>query len=170
VQRTKDGALVIIHDAGLGRTTDAGGVFELYPGIENDILQVLGQENWQDAAHAGHRLIIQSFSADSVRAVHAQCPDLKTGFLGTPPVTDLPAYAAFTDQINPDYATISADCIEAVQALRGAHGARFEAYVWTVNDAATARSVAGYGVDGIITNHPDTVAAALGTRASVCTS
>jgi glycerophosphoryl diester phosphodiesterase len=36
-------------------------------------------------------------------------------------------------------------------------------FAWTVNDAATARKVAGYGVDGIITNKPDVVRAALGS-------
>ncbi len=228
VQRTKDGALVVIHDTDLKRTTDAEDVFpdrapwhvgdftaaelarldagswkdprfkgtriptltqylrrvqkngqnllmeikepELYPGIEHDVLKVLGHENWLDRGHVKHRLVIQSFSADSVRTVHALRPDIKTGYLGTPPVADLARYAAFTDQINPDYTTLSADYVKAVHALHGAHGARLESYTWTVNDAATVRRVAGYGVDGIISNYPDTVEAALGARGAACTT
>lgn len=228
VQRTRDGALAVIHDADLKRTTDAEDVFpdrapwhvadftaaelarldagswkdarfagariptltqylrrieengqnllmelkepERYPGIEKDVLKVLGQENWLDADHIRHRLVIQSFSAGSVRGVHALRPDIKTGFLGTPPVADLPRYAAFADQINPDHTTISADYVKAVHALHGAHGTRLESYVWTVDDAATARHVAGLGVDGIITDYPDTVQRALGTCVPACTS
>ncbi|MGW3726664.1 glycerophosphodiester phosphodiesterase family protein [Streptomyces sp. NPDC000851] len=37
-----------------------------------------------------------------------------------------------------------------------------EVFTWTVDDAATARRVARYGVDGIITNKPDVVREALG--------
>jgi glycerophosphoryl diester phosphodiesterase len=220
VQRTKDGVLVVIHDADLKRTTDAEQIFpsrapwrvgdftaaelarldagswknprfkgariptltqylrrvdengqkllmeikdpQLYPGIEGDAMKVLGQEDWLDARHVRHRLIIQSFSAGSVRTVHRLRPDIRTAFLGTPPVAQLPRYAAFTDQINSDLTTISASYVKAVHALHGAHGARMRVYAWTVNDAATACRVARFGVDGLITNRPDTVAAALG--------
>ncbi|MDT6985669.1 glycerophosphodiester phosphodiesterase [Streptomyces lusitanus] len=135
---------------------------QLYPGIERDILKVLANEGWLDRAHVRQRLIVQSFSADSVRAVHQLAPAVKTGFLGTPPVADLPAYAAFTDQINPSYASLTADYVTAVHAFKGAHGKRLETFTWTVNDAAAARRVAGYGVDGIITNNPDVVRDAVG--------
>ncbi|GHH73921.1 hydrolase [Streptomyces sulfonofaciens] len=143
---------------------------ELYPGIENDILKVLGAQSWLDPRHVGARLVIQSFGADSVRTVHALRPDVKTGFLGAPPVAELPGYAAFTDQINPDQTTLTADYVRAVHALRGAHGRRLEAYTWTVNDTATVQRVADQGVDGIITNYPDTVAGALDNRAALCPS
>ncbi|CAM5720607.1 hypothetical protein SGLAM104S_00523 [Streptomyces glaucescens] len=50
----------------------------------------------------------------------------------------------------------------AVHAFDGAHGRPLEVLTWTVNDAAAARRVAGYGVDGIITNAPDVVRDARG--------
>ncbi|MFH8370806.1 glycerophosphodiester phosphodiesterase [Streptomyces sp. NPDC018031] len=130
---------------------------ELYPGIESETLRVLRSEGWLNRHHVKHRLIIQSFSANSVRTVHALRPDVKTGFLGTPAVADLPTYAAFTDQINPSYRTISADYVDAVHQLEGAHGRRLEVFTWTVNDATNAVTVARMGVDGIITNTPDVV-------------
>ncbi|MGM7445661.1 glycerophosphodiester phosphodiesterase [Streptomyces griseoincarnatus] len=135
---------------------------QLYPGIERDILKVLADEGWLDPAHVRQRLIVQSFGADSVRTVHQLAPAVKTGFLGTPPIADLPTYAAFTDQINPSHASLTADYVTAVHAFKGAHGKRLETFTWTVNDAAAARRVAGYGVDGIITNHPDVVRDAVG--------
>uniref|UniRef100_A0AAU3GZZ7 Glycerophosphodiester phosphodiesterase family protein n=1 Tax=Streptomyces sp. NBC_01401 TaxID=2903854 RepID=A0AAU3GZZ7_9ACTN len=130
---------------------------EIYPGIEKETLRVLRQQGWLDRDHVKNRLIVQSFGAESVKTVHARRPDVVTGFLGTPAVADLPSYAAFTDQINPAYADIGADYVAAVQKLKGAHGKPLQVNTWTVNDAAKAVEVAGFGVDGIITNNPDVV-------------
>ncbi|WP_031081902.1 glycerophosphodiester phosphodiesterase [Streptomyces sp. NRRL WC-3549] len=130
---------------------------EIYPGIEKEILRVLRQKGWLDRRHVEHRLVVQSFGVESVKTVHAQRPDVVTGFLGTPAVADLPSYAAFTDQINPAYTTIDADYVAAVQKLKGAHGKPLRVNTWTVDDAADASEVAGFGVDGIISNAPDVV-------------
>ncbi|MGW6783382.1 glycerophosphodiester phosphodiesterase [Streptomyces sp. NPDC054987] len=135
---------------------------ELYPGIEEQTLKVLGEAGWLDARHLSQRLVVQSFSADSVRIVHGLRPDVVTAFLGTPPVADLPRYAEFTDRINPWHTTISADWVAAVHGLLGAHGRAMEVDTWIVDDAATARKVQEMGVDGIITNAPDVVREAVG--------
>lgn len=135
---------------------------ELYPGIEKQGLQVLRNEGWLDRRHVKSRLVIQSFSADSVKTVHKLRPDVKTGFLGTPAVADLPAYARFADQINSSHTSISADYVEAIQDLEGPHGKPLEIFTWTVNDAPGAVRAAAFGVDGIITNKPDVVRKALG--------
>ncbi|MEU0336857.1 glycerophosphodiester phosphodiesterase family protein [Streptomyces sp. NPDC006193] len=132
---------------------------ELYPGIEQQTLKQLGNEGWLDHRHL-RRLIVQSFSADSVRAVHELKPAVTTAYLGTPPVADLPRLAHFTDLVNPSYGDLSVSYVSAVHAFRGPHR-RLGLFTWTVNDAATARRVAGYGIDGIITNKPDVVRAAL---------
>ncbi|MFD1831904.1 glycerophosphodiester phosphodiesterase [Streptomyces desertarenae] len=215
VQRTRDGELVVVHDATLGRTTDVEEVFpdrapwrvadftaaeiarldagswfgpryagervptleqflrhmnrtgqnllleikrpELYPGIEADVLRELRSEGWLDRRHVRDKLVVQSFGADSVRAVHDQAPAVRTGFLGTPEPAELPEYARFTDQINPPHTTLSEEYVRRVHALEGAHGRPLEVFTWTVNDAGTARRVADMGVDGIISNVPDVV-------------
>jgi glycerophosphoryl diester phosphodiesterase len=133
----------------------------LYPGIEKDIVQVLRKEGWLDRAHVKRRLAVQSFSADSVKAVHTLRPDVITGYLGTPAVGDLPKFAAFTDQINPHHATLSSSYVAAVHRLKGAHGKRLEVNTWTVDDAVNAKKVRDFGVDGIISNKPDLVRDAL---------
>ncbi|MFE9095045.1 glycerophosphodiester phosphodiesterase [Streptomyces sp. NPDC007264] len=215
VQRTKDGRLVVIHDATLDRTTnveqvfpnrapwrvkdftageiarlDAGSWFgpgyagvhvptlkqymdrvshnrqklvlevknpQLYPGIERQILGLLGTEGWLDRGHLGNRLIVQSFSADSVRTVHELRPGIRTAYLGTPPVAELPSYARFADQINSAHAPLSAGYVSAVHTFQGPHAKPMKVFAWTVNRAEDARRVAGFGVDGIITNVPDVV-------------
>ncbi|MGW7060354.1 glycerophosphodiester phosphodiesterase [Streptomyces sp. NPDC054904] len=135
---------------------------ELYPGIEEDTLEVLDEAGWLEERRVADRLVVQSFSADSVSVVHDLRPDLVTAFLGTPAVADLPRYAEFTDRINPLHTTISADWVAAVHRLRGAHGRVLEVDTWIVDDAATARKVQDMGVDGIITNAPDVVREAVG--------
>jgi glycerophosphoryl diester phosphodiesterase len=134
---------------------------ELYPGIERQTLKVLSNEGWLDRQHLDGRLIVQSFSADSLRIVHDLKPAVRTGFLGTPSVSDLPAYAGFTDGINPSFGSISTGYVSAVHAFMGPHGKPLNIFTWTVNDADTARRVTRYGVDGVITNKPDVVRAAL---------
>ncbi|MEU9669449.1 glycerophosphodiester phosphodiesterase family protein [Streptomyces bobili] len=134
---------------------------ELYPGIEGDTLKVLADEGWLDGEHLTGRLIVQSFSAGSLRAVHDLEPSVTTGLLGKPAVRDLPSYAAFADLINPSYVSLTAGYVSAVHAVAGPHGSPLRTFVWTVDDASTARRMAGYGVDGIITNRPDAVARAL---------
>ncbi|MFD3377927.1 MULTISPECIES: glycerophosphodiester phosphodiesterase [unclassified Streptomyces] len=129
----------------------------LYPGIERETLKVLSNEGWLGPAHVRSKLVVQSFSADSLRAVHALRPDVKTGFLGTPSVAELPAYARFADQINSSHTTISLSYVAAIHALEGPHGKPLEISTWTVDTAADTRRVAGFGVDGIITNKPDLV-------------
>ncbi|WP_404960742.1 glycerophosphodiester phosphodiesterase [Streptomyces sp. 147326] len=135
---------------------------ELYPGIEEQTLKVLEEAGWLDERHVTQRLVVQSFSADSVRIVHRLRPDLLTAFLGTPTVADLPLYAEFTDRINPWHTTISADWVAAVHGLLGAHGKAMEVDTWIVDDEATARKVQDMGVDGIITNAPDVVQEVVG--------
>lgn len=137
---------------------------EIYPGIERAALRALRQEGWLDDSHVRDRLVIQSFGADSLRKVHEQRPDVITGFLGAPAVAQLPSYAEFTDQINPAYTSVSGEYVAAVHALKGPHHKRLRVNTWTVNDAAHALRVTGYGVDGIITNAPDVVRAATGVR------
>ncbi|MER7476605.1 glycerophosphodiester phosphodiesterase family protein [Streptomyces sp. NPDC126510] len=135
---------------------------ELYPGIERQTLKVLGNEGWLDRSHLAGRLIVQSFSADSVRTVHELKPGVKTGLLGTPRLPDLLDCAEFADQINPSYSSLSPAYVSSVQAFDGPHGRPMKVFAWTVDDAKTARRVAGYGVDGIITNRPDVVREAVG--------
>ncbi|MFE0673732.1 glycerophosphodiester phosphodiesterase [Streptomyces sp. NPDC058867] len=134
----------------------------LYPGIERQTLKVLGNEGWLEPSHLAGRLVVQSFSAESVRTVHDLKPGVRTGFLGAPDVADLPAYARFTDLINPPHGALSTGYVAAVHAFRGPHDRPLEILTWTVDTAAEARRAAGYGVDGIISNRPDVVRAAVG--------
>ncbi|GAA3107236.1 glycerophosphodiester phosphodiesterase [Streptomyces echinatus] len=135
---------------------------ELYPGIEQQTLKLLGNEGWLSGGHL-RRLIVQSFSADSMRTVHELKPAVTTAYLGKPSVAQLHQFAGFTDLINPSYGSLSRGYVSTVHAFDGPHGRPLGVFAWTVDDAATARRAAGYGVDGVISNKPDVVRAALGS-------
>ncbi|MEU4873511.1 glycerophosphodiester phosphodiesterase family protein [Streptomyces sp. NPDC021608] len=137
---------------------------ELYPGVEQQILKVLGNEGWLDRRHVTDRLIVQSFSAAGLRTVHRLKPGVRTGLLGAPAVRSLSRYAGYADLINPSHTALTPAYVDAVHAVTGPHGAPMRVFVWTVDDAATARTVAGYGVDGVITDKADVVRRALYRR------
>ncbi|MEU5188818.1 glycerophosphodiester phosphodiesterase family protein [Streptomyces klenkii] len=219
VQRTKDGALIVMHDTTLKRTTDAGRRFpgrvpwkvadftlaeiqkldagswydrrfagervptlrrylqrvdhnrqklllevkapELYPGIERQLAGELQRAGWLNARHVRDALVVQSFSAPSLKAFHRVRPDVKTGFLGAPKPSELRSYAAFADQINPSHKSITAAYVRAVHAVRGAHGRPLEVSAWTVDNGDRAVALARMGVDGIISNAPQVIEEAL---------
>ncbi|MFF7471424.1 glycerophosphodiester phosphodiesterase family protein [Streptomyces sp. NPDC008092] len=133
---------------------------ELYPGIEQQTLRLLGDEGWLDRPHLD-RLVVQSFSADSLRVVHGLRPAVTTGYLGTPSAGSLQRYARFVDLVNPSVDSVSAGYVRNVHSFEGPHGRPLRVFTWTVNDAVTTWKAVGYGVDGIITNKPDVVRAAL---------
>nr|WP_245240859.1 glycerophosphodiester phosphodiesterase family protein [Streptomyces spiramenti] len=134
---------------------------ELYPGIEADVVAELREHGWLAPRTLRTSLVVQSFDAASVRTLHELAPRVRTGLLGNPPVARLADHAEYVDQINPRHTTVTADYVAAIQELRGAHGRKLQVNVWTVNDGPTAFALAGLGVDGIITDHPDVVRAAL---------
>lgn len=135
---------------------------EKYPGIESQTLKELSAAGWLDEAHRKNRLIMQSFNADAVRTVHTLAPGVKTGYLGTPKVSELKKYAKFSDQINPKYTDATKKYVAAVHDVKGPHGKPLQALAWTVNDGPTARKVAATNVNGIISNFPDKVRAETG--------
>ncbi|WP_424214341.1 glycerophosphodiester phosphodiesterase [Streptomyces sp. BI20] len=136
----------------------------LYPGVEEQILGELDDAGWLGGSRLRTRLVIQSFDSDSVRTVHALRPEVATAFLGMPAVEDLPEFTAFADRINPPHVSITAEWMTAVHKLTGAHGRRMAVDAWTVDNATAARRVRDLGVDGIISNRPDTVRDALTTE------
>ena len=138
---------------------------ELYPGIEEDTLKVLQDTGWLTADRLRDDLVIQSFSADSIATVHRLDPRVRTGFLGSPKPADLPAYARFSDQINPPRHSVTAQYMASIHSLKGPHGKPLRAWVWTIDDPAVAKEMVDAGVDGIISNQPDTVLGGMGRAA-----
>lgn len=118
----------------------------LYPGIEARVADELRNES----SWLGH-VVVQSFDWASMRRFHRLMPGVPIGLLGTPAIGDLPALAAYADQINPPYGEVTKEYVRRVHRLR------MEVLAWTVDDPAAVRRLIGAGVDAVITNRPGSV-------------
>ena len=217
VRRSRDGALVLMHDTTLARTTDARLLYprrapwnvaefdhdelmrldagawkgpawageqiptleqvlvlarksatgllvelkapELYPGIVTDVVAVLrGAPADEVQTVAVPRLVVQSFDVAAMRELKADAPEVAVGLLGAPARSELPALATWADQVNPHHWSVDRSYVDAV------HGHGMECLAWTVNRTYAMRRALDLGFDGIITNEPIRLSAALTRR------
>lgn len=111
------------------------------------------------ALHGRERILVSSFHPGILRRFRSVAPDVPTGFLfEKPPRLPLRWSRLFT----------KAECLHPMHTLLGeetmpplrASGAQ-AINVWTVNDTERARLLSLWGVDGIISDTPRQVLAAL---------
>jgi glycerophosphoryl diester phosphodiesterase len=129
----------------------------LYPGIAQDLGKVLlAQRGYVTTGVAHERLVVQSFDWGFMAEFDALLPEVPAGLLGTPTIAELPELATWAEQVNPHHATLTQQYVDAV------HGHGMDLTTWTVDDPAAMRRLIDLGVDGIITNRPDMLAAVVG--------
>jgi glycerophosphoryl diester phosphodiesterase len=138
-----------------GRERDIGLFLELKPvgpsGAEHTLVGALR------AADEIRRTVVICFNLSSLVKVRALEPMLVTGYLCDENVADSPARAvdAGARQLLP-----RADLITPALVAE-AHRRDLKVVAWTVNEADRMRELSGLGVDGIITNYPERLVAAL---------
>lgn len=133
---------------------------DLHPGVVADLADALGGEP------AGRRRVpvtVQSFDVPAMKELKTRLPSLPVGILGKPAVANLPALATWADQVNPAHLAADAAYVRAVRA----HG--MGCLVWTADRGSAQRRALRLGVDGIITNRPDRLAAVLRSAAAAGT-
>ncbi|MGY5796899.1 glycerophosphodiester phosphodiesterase [Rheinheimera faecalis] len=96
------------------------------------------------------KLLISSFNHHLLQHIKNHRPDLKTGAL----TASLPLdYAAFASEL----AAWSVNCDKGFinkEMVQDAHQRGLKVWVYTVNDAVTAKKMQQLGVDGIFCNYP----------------
>ncbi|PLR77425.1 glycerophosphodiester phosphodiesterase [Bacillus sp. V3-13] len=128
---------------------------EVYPGMEEKLIEILNKYKLTGQKASSGKVLIQSFSADSLKIVHELDPKI--------PLVQLLWYdtpATITDAELEDYKTYSIgvgmnfDKIDQayVQKVRQ-HG--LEIHPYTVNEKQDMRTLIDWGVTGIFTNFPD---------------
>jgi glycerophosphoryl diester phosphodiesterase len=202
VHLSADGAVAVIHDPTLDRTTNGVGPVAAKTLAE---LRALDAGAWMSPAFAGERIpelrellalaagrltllvelkagdgleervttllaserrddvVLTSFDPERLARAKTLLPTVPTMLLGRrrahgPPVlietaVELEAAAVGVEQEGIDGPFVVA-----------AHGAGLGVFAWTVNDADAARRLAALGVDGLITDQPDRIVAALDRR------
>jgi glycerophosphoryl diester phosphodiesterase len=196
-QATRDGAVVVIHDDMVDRTTDGRGyvaemalaelkrldaaarfkggaasveriptldeVFDAVgarcglnvelksDGIERKVISIIR------AHEAIATAMVSSFEWEWLRTVRMFDPDVKLGLLAeeNPAALVTSAAAMRAYAINPRFDMVNATLCEA------AHGRGLKVLTWTVDSVEAMRALIGMGVDGIMTNYPERLAALL---------
>jgi glycerophosphoryl diester phosphodiesterase len=109
-------------------------------------------------------VVLLSFDAARLARAKALLPEVPTLLLARRRAGDTPrllvdrALAARAAVVGVELHGLDRPVVEA------AHGASLGVFAWTVNDAEAARRLAALGVDGVITDHPDRIRAALGAQ------
>ena len=104
------------------------------------------------------RVVVQAFDGAFLGACRKRCPQLALGALGEGPMTAsalAPFEAAEVAVVGWEHERIDAHAVQAVHA----RGLRL--WAWTVNEEPRAVALVALGVDGLITDRPAAIRAAL---------
>lgn len=191
VRRTADGVLVVHHDALLGGDAivdvaaddlpawvpTLGAALDACAGafVNIEIKNALGEPDFDpddavadavvgelsDRREAASTWLISSFRVETIDRCRAIAPVIPTALLTMNRVTtaDIDAVvAAGHAAIHPWTPTVDRELIEQ------SHAAGLRVNTWTCNDPEQAIELAGWGIDGICTDVPDVMVAALVSR------
>ncbi|UZJ30246.1 glycerophosphodiester phosphodiesterase [Streptomyces endophytica] len=84
-----------------------------YPGIEAQVVRELRSRGWLDRDHVRSRLVVQSFSVTTVKAVHELVPQVRTGILERPMCTNWRPMPASPIRSNPRMSALSSRWLAA---------------------------------------------------------
>lgn len=122
-----------------------------YEGIEEKLIKLIYLYGWQE------HVILSSFNHYSMVRCKEIAPDLKTGLLYMEGLYRPGLYArtARADALHPHFYAVNEEVV------REARAAGLLVNTFTVNDPARMQQFIRLGLDGIITNYPDTLKAVI---------
>jgi glycerophosphoryl diester phosphodiesterase len=130
--------------------------------MEEKLLALMDKYGLRDLAISRWQVLIQSFSADSLKTVHAMDARLPLIFLGNPSVANIPGYADYAVGLGPSFgSSINANWVNT------AHANCLDVHPYTINTAANMNAALNVGVDGMFTNFSDVLIGILGPRKAV---
>lgn len=118
--------------------------------LEAELRSVRG---YVEDAVADGELGVQSFEVDDAKAFKTLAPEIPVGVLDAerPTEAELVALSEWADDVNPQYTVTDSALVARVHELG------MGINVWTVNEPGAMRTMAGLGVDGIITDYPQSL-------------
>jgi len=151
---TLDEAAQLIHALGLGANVE----IKSSPGHEAQTAQIVMGDLRRLWRGRQDLPLISSFSLDVLRAVKVAAPEFPRGLL-------LEEHPANWRDLARDLAVVSIHCWDRDMTADWAREIKAAGYgllVYTVNDAAQARELLAWGIDGIFTDAPGRLLAGLG--------
>lgn len=147
--------LDLAADTGLRVNVELKNTLEPYPGLEQEVEAAVTRSRL--APDAAERIVYSSFNHRSLLRLIELGTTVPVGVLYVEPLIRPWRYAASfgARALHPMALTVLPDEVAA------AHAAGLPVHTWTVDDPAQARVLAGWGVDAIVTNHPDRLVPAL---------
>lgn len=127
----------------------------VYPGMEEELLRVLSRFDLVAERDEDSKVIIQSFSSDSLKLIHELAPTIpliqllsnrSNHKLTDEDFEEIKEYAA---GIGPSHKKMNKDFV------KNAREAGLEVHPYTINDAKELRKYLNWGITGAFTNHPD---------------
>jgi glycerophosphoryl diester phosphodiesterase len=126
-----------------------------YPGMEEELLAILDRFGLIAEKPGDSKVIIQSFSVESLKKIHSLKPTI--------PLIQLLSYdkrAVLTDEEIPlvkEYAVGIGPNHESIdkEYVQKAREAGLEVHPYTINDEKLLRKYLGWGITGAFTNYPD---------------
>ena len=139
---------------------------EAAPGMEEELLQLMGTYGLTQAATNHWQVLIQSFSPASLQKIHAINPSLPLVQLYDSAETSatigasLDATRTYAVGIGPSKTDVDSSLVAA------AHERCLDIHSYTVNEKQEMRDLISLGVDGMFTNFPDRLDQVLGKSAA----
>ncbi len=116
---------------------------ENYEAIEEQVLdrvKIVGAEE---------KVILSSYNVETLKRIKTMAPNIQTALLCKEMTYDIRSYQ-YADAISCDYTKVDKEAVELVQSI----GKKIT--VWVVDEVTEMKRMKEYGVDALITNHPDT--------------
>jgi glycerophosphoryl diester phosphodiesterase len=125
-----------------------------YEGLPADLdAELRSIPDYVQKALAKGQLAVQSFEVDDAKDFHQRQPEIPIGLLDAdrPTEAELVELSQWADQVNPQFTVTDSALVARV------HQFGMDINVWTVNEPGTMRRMAELGVDGIITDYPQSL-------------
>jgi glycerophosphoryl diester phosphodiesterase len=181
VRQSGDGKLVVLHGSVVGDHSVQSTPYETFrqspEGYEIPLLETVlkkfGKKTFLDIefkvpgfeAEAvelikkytnPEKTMVSGFDTKSLETVHDLLPELQLGFIFNRTQDEESRHNCPVDVVIPQFRLASRELIEEI------HDEGLKVWAWTVNEDVEIRRLLNLGVDGLITDHPERVAAALG--------
>lgn len=188
VQETRDGELIVFHDYRLNRICGVRGrirdkalaeiqkanpqvptlreVLQLCRGRARVLIEIKRADPRKVAAAISetrmeNEVIVFSLSIRRMKEIASANPRIpRFGLVAR----RLPLAMARLRTIGIEGIGLSRRLVHSPRVVRRIHKRGWKLFVWTVNREARMKKLAGWGVDGLITNHPDVAKSCLAER------